>query len=133
MEKNGLLNQEIDLHGAKILVVDDVSDNRMLIDMYMRRTHSQILQATNGLEAIEMTEKNNPDLILMDIQMPIMDGYESVRRIRASGYKKPIIALTAHYMKEDCQMCVDAGCDDVLTKPARRKELLNKIQGILTT
>jgi CheY-like chemotaxis protein len=73
----------------------------------------------------------DPDLILMDIQMPIMDGYETVRRIRAAGYTKPIIALTAHAMKEEGQKCMDAGCDGVLTKPARRKELLGKIQDVL--
>ncbi|QLY26354.1 response regulator [Bdellovibrio sp. KM01] len=127
------LNKDIDLQGAKILVVDDVSDNRLLIDRYMRNTHSEILQAANGLEAIEIMEGHNPDLILMDIQMPIMDGYETVRRIRAAGYTKPIIALTAHAMKEEGQKCMDAGCDGVLTKPARRKELLSKIQDVLVT
>ncbi|WP_413560359.1 response regulator [Bdellovibrio sp. HCB209] len=132
-QKVETLSKEIDLQGAKILVVDDVSDNRLLIDRYMRNTHSEILQAANGLEAIEMMEKQKPDLILMDIQMPIMDGYETVRRIRAAGFTKPIIALTAHAMKEEGQKCMDAGCDGVLTKPARRKELLGKIQDVLHT
>ncbi|WP_413294889.1 response regulator [Bdellovibrio sp. HCB185ZH] len=132
-QKVECLSKEVDLQGAKILVVDDVSDNRLLIDRYMRNTHSEIIQAANGLEAIEMMEGQNPDLILMDIQMPIMDGYETVRRIRAAGYTKPIIALTAHAMKEEGQKCMDAGCDGVLTKPARRKELLGKIQDVLVT
>ncbi|UYL07370.1 response regulator [Bdellovibrio sp. SKB1291214] len=125
------LSKDVDLKGARILVVDDVSDNRLLIDRYMRNTHSEILQAANGMEAIEMMEDEDPDLILMDIQMPIMDGYETVRRIRAAGFTKPIIALTAHAMKEEGQKCMDAGCDGVLTKPARRKELLGKIQDVL--
>lgn len=121
----------IDLHGARILVVDDVSDNRLLIDRYMRNAHASVLQASSGMEAIQMTEDQQPDLILMDIQMPMMDGYETVRRIRAAGYNRPIIALTAHAMKEEGQKCLDAGCNDVLTKPARRTDLLLKIQDIL--
>jgi CheY-like chemotaxis protein len=121
----------VDLNGAKILVVDDVSDNRLLIDRYMRNTHASVMQASSGMEAIQMTEDQQPDLILMDIQMPMMDGYETVRRIRAAGYTRPIIALTAHAMKEEGQKCLEAGCNDVLTKPARRTDLLLKIQDIL--
>lgn len=119
------------LSNAKILVVDDVSDNRLLIERYMQGTGAQILMASNGLDAIEITEKEDPDLVLMDIQMPVMDGYETVRRIRGQGFIKPIIALTAHAMKEEAQKCLDAGCDDVLTKPARRKELIIRISETL--
>lgn len=123
---------DVDLDGTKILVVDDVSDNRLLIDRYMRNTHASVIQATSGLEAIRLTAEENPDLILMDIQMPHMDGYETVRRIRSAGYDRPIIALTAHAMKEEGQKCLEAGCNDVLTKPARRNDLLHKIQDILS-
>ncbi|MNJ98606.1 Autoinducer 2 sensor kinase/phosphatase LuxQ [compost metagenome] len=119
------------LANSKILVVDDVSDNRLLIERYMQGTGAQILQASNGIDAISLTEQENPDLVLMDIQMPIMDGYETVRRIRTGGYIRPIIALTAHAMKEEAQKCLDAGCDDVLTKPARRKELIARISETL--
>lgn len=121
----------LDLSGIKILVVDDVSDNRLLIERYMQGTNARIILAANGLEAIEMTKKENPDLILMDIQMPEMDGYETVRRIRQEGFTKPVIALTAHAMKEEGQKCLDAGCNAVLTKPARRQDLMARIASVI--
>lgn len=117
-----------DLHLRKILVVDDVSDNRLLIDRYLRSLNVQLLQASSGLEAIEAVEEYQPDLILMDIQMPVMDGYEAVRRIREKGFSNPIFALTAHAMREEKQKCLLAGCDLVLTKPVRRNELIQLIK-----
>lgn len=123
--------KKLDLTGKKLLVVDDVSDNRLLIERYMQGTHAEILLASNGLEAIDIALKQAPDLILMDIQMPEMDGYETVRRIRSQGFKKPILALTAHAMKEEGEKCIEAGCTAVLTKPARRQDLMARISEVL--
>lgn len=123
--------RKIDLRGKSILVVDDVSDNRLLIERYMQGTQAEIIQAANGLDAIKLTFNKNPDLVLMDIQMPEMDGYETVRRIRQQGFQKPIIALTAHAMKEEGEKCMDAGCTAVLTKPARRQDLMARISEVL--
>ncbi len=121
----------IDLKGAKILVVDDVSDNLLLISLYLRNTRSEVLQASNGFDAIKIVANHNPDLILMDIQMPTMDGFETVRRLRAGGFTKPILALTAHSVKEAGQDCLKAGYDGVITKPARKKELLTRLLDFL--
>lgn len=115
------------LTGKKILVVDDVADNRLLIERYLNGTHSIVYEAANGLEAIKLTKEKKPDIILLDIQMPIMDGYETVRHIRKNGYNKPVIALTAHAMKDELQKCLEAGCDKVLTKPAKRRDLISSL------
>ncbi|MEN0059974.1 MAG: response regulator [Bdellovibrio sp.] len=125
--------EPLELQGKKILVVDDVSDNRLLISRYLKNTGVQIIEAASGSEALAAIEWAAPDLILMDIQMPMMDGYETTQRIRAKGYDKPIVALTAHAMKEEIERCREVGCDEVMTKPARRKELSYLIRDMMNT
>lgn len=120
------------LEGKKILVVDDVSDNRLLIDRYLKHSGSEIIEASSGAEALSMISEKKPDIVLMDIQMPMMDGYEATGRARDNGYGGPIIALTAHAMKEEAKKCLDAGCDEVMTKPVRRKELTELIVKLLS-
>lgn len=122
------LANESSIAGKVILVVDDVGDNRLLIDRYLRPQKINLLQAGSGQEALDILQSTRPDLILMDIQMPMMDGYEAVRRIRMRGYKGPIIALTAHAMREETRKCLSAGCDAVLTKPTRRAELVGLLR-----
>ncbi len=108
-----------------ILVVDDVSDNRILIARYLKNTGAQVLLASSGSEAVKLAASEHPDLILMDIQMPDMDGYEATQRIREQNFSGPILALTAHVMKEDVSRCFASGCDEVIMKPAKRNELIN--------
>lgn len=112
----------------RILVADDAPDNQQLVRIILQRYGYTVEAAKNGLEAVKMALKGNFDLILMDIQMPLMDGYEATRQLRASGYKQPIIALTAHAMAEERARTIAAGCNGHLTKPLDKIELLRTIQ-----
>lgn len=116
----------------KILLVDDSKDNRLLINAYLKKTDHNIDMAENGQEAIEKFMSAGYDLVLMDVQMPVMDGYTATSEIRnwerEKGLDKTtIIALTAHAMKEDEQKSYDAGCDAHLTKPIKKAKLLETI------
>lgn len=102
-----------------VLIVDDVDDNRELLSRLVLIQGHQPITAGDGLEAVELTRKHQPDLIFMDISMPVMSGYEAISLIRKdNGFADiPIIAFTADAMPEDQDACYAAGCDDVLTKP----------------
>ncbi len=113
--------------GKSVLLVEDVEDNRLLIQQVLTRNGFKVTTAVNGSEGVTKAMNDHFDLILMDIQMPIMDGYTATHHLRKLGYKKPIIALTAHAMKEDQTRCIEAGCNDYLTKPLHITSLLDKI------
>lgn len=115
------------LQDIRILIVDDMPDNQSLIRAYLRPAGAQIDLANNGLEGFEMATKGNYDVILMDIQMPVMDGLQATQKLRAQGYTKAILAITAHAMKENREECLRAGCDDYLTKPVQRAYLIERI------
>lgn len=115
------------LRGKRVLVVDDSEENKILLRVYLSKAGLEVESAVNGAMGVEKALKNNFDLILMDIQMPIMDGYTATENLRANGYDKPIIALTANAMKEDRQRSIEAGCNDYLTKPIDSSRLLNTI------
>ncbi|MGZ3772844.1 MAG: ATP-binding protein [Bdellovibrio sp.] len=124
---------ESDSKKPKILIVDDTEDNRFLLLTYLKNFPFEIMEAQNGKEALDKIFKEKVDLVLMDIQMPIMDGYEATRRIRqceAKFHKKamPIIAVSANAMLEDIQRSLDAGCTEHLTKPVKKTSLLEMIQ-----
>ncbi|NQT70906.1 MAG: PAS domain S-box protein [Desulfobacteraceae bacterium] len=122
-----------DLQPLNILLVEDVEDNRLLIQSYLKKTPYQIEIAENGVIAVEKFTSGKYDIVLMDIQMPVMDGYTATREIRAwerkQGVKKvtPIVALTAYATKEEEQKSVDAGCTAHLTKPIKKARLMEAI------
>lgn len=115
------------LSETSILLVDDVEDNRLLIQRMLSKRGAKLTLATNGEEGLNKALAENYDIILMDIQMPIMDGYTATKKLRQAGYKKPIIALTAHAMKDDRERCLEAGCTDYLTKPVHVDALVQTI------
>jgi two-component system, sensor histidine kinase len=115
------------LHDVKVLVVDDSSDNRILMTHFLKAAGARVECANDGQEAINKINENDYQIVLMDIQMPVLDGYRATMQLRNQGYKKPIIALTAHALKEDKERSLKAGCSDHITKPVDRTLLLKKI------
>jgi len=116
---------------GQVLVAEDVKTNQMLIELLLKRMGLEVTIAANGKEAVQKALERKYDLIFMDIQMPNMNGYEATRALRKQGITTPIIALTAHAMKEDKTICIEAGCDDYLTKPLDHRDLLEKIRKYL--
>lgn len=114
--------------GTKVLVVDDSSDNRLLLNTLLSKWGIETDFSKNGLEAVEKASQSEYDLILMDIQMPIMDGNEATRILRRSAYTAPIVAVTAHTMNEEKAKAYDAGCDDYLVKPIHIPKLLEILE-----
>lgn len=119
------------LAGKRILVVEDVEENRFLMQQVLAKRGAQIIEAKDGREGVELALKGDFDLVLMDIQMPILDGYSAVRELRLRGYQAPIIALTAHAMAEDRNKCFAAGFSDYLSKPLQYDRLLGVVAQFL--
>lgn len=119
----------------KILVVEDNEDNRRILVYRLHKIGDfEIIEAQNGLEAIDMNDRYTPDLIFMDLKMPVMDGWEATKRIRVSegGRRVPIIALTAQAMAGDEQKALSIGCDDYLAKPVVDPEMVReKVERLL--
>ena len=115
-----------------ILVVDDTEWNRDLVVQLLEDEYN-VLQAVDGADAVRKAEQEKPDLILMDLGMPVMDGWEATRKIKANGDLThiPIIAVTSHAMVGDEIEARNAGCDDYLPKPIDETELLRKIKKFL--
>jgi two-component system, cell cycle response regulator DivK len=116
-----------------ILVVEDQEDNRQILRDLLVSTDYDIVEAENGVEALAAVAKRRPDLILMDIQLPIMDGYEATRRIKADPALRsiPIIAVTSYALSGDEARGREAGCDAYVTKPYSPRQLLAKIREFL--
>jgi signal transduction histidine kinase/CheY-like chemotaxis protein len=121
---------------ASILLVDDAKDNRTLIQIYFKHSPFEFTTAENGQEAFQLFEQKKFDLILMDMQMPVMDGYEATRKIRQLEKQKgsaetPIVALSAYSMPDEVTRGRLAGCNDYLTKPVRKNELFSVIGNLI--
>ncbi len=118
---------------AKLLLVEDNEMNRDMLSRRLQRRGHEVVLAVNGEEAITMAGTEKPDLILMDMSLPVIDGWEATRRIKALPESNdiPILALTAHAMADDRQKAMEAGCDDYDTKPVDFTRLTGKIQALL--
>ena len=113
-----------------ILLIEDNEMNRDMLSRRLRRKGFELLSAADGISGIELARRELPDLILMDISLPVMDGLQATRQLKADVHTEtiPIIALTAHAMSGDREKCLAAGCDDYATKPVEFPELLAKIR-----
>lgn len=117
--------------GTKVLIVEDTIDNQILLKLYFAKTGAHVTLAANGAEGVEKVLAERFDLILMDMQMPLMDGYTATRKIREFGYTMPIIALTAYAMQGDRDKTLQAGCSDYLTKPIEKDILFSVVKRLI--
>ena len=117
----------------RILYVEDNEDNIYVVKSRFARAGFTVLVATDGEQGVAMAAAERPDLILMDLRLPVLDGWEATRRIKAQPETRhiPIIALTAHAMSGDREKALAAGCDDFDTKPVEMPRLLEKVRALL--
>jgi CheY-like chemotaxis protein len=118
---------------AKILLVEDNEMNRDMLSRRLIRKGFDVVMAVDGEQAVALAQSELPDLILMDMSLPVIDGWEATRRVKAADTTSgiPIIALTAHAMAGDREKTLNAGCDDYDTKPIEMPRLLEKIEALL--
>jgi CheY-like chemotaxis protein len=118
---------------TKILLVEDNEMNRDMLSRRLMRKGYEVVMALDGRQAVEMAAGEKPDLILMDMSLPVIDGWEATRQVKAAAATRaiPVIALTAHAMAGDREKAIEAGCDDYDTKPIDLPRLLDKIASLL--
>ncbi len=116
-----------DLKGMRVLLVEDGQDNQFLLSHFLRSSGAEVDLAVNGQVGLDLARQKQFDLILMDIQMPVLDGYQATSRLREEGNRTPIVALTAHAMKGEKQKCFAAGCNSYLSKPINASTLIETV------
>ncbi len=118
---------------ARILLVEDNENNRDMLSRRLQRKGYEVILAEDGRQALEKAEAEKPDLVLMDMSLPEIDGWEATRRLKANPLTAamPVIALTAHAMSGDREKAMEAGCDDYDTKPVDLASLLAKMEALL--
>lgn len=119
------------LHGLSVLVVDDSNDNQIIVNRFLSDAGARVIAAYDGQEGVAKTLSLLPDVVLMDIQMPVLDGYEATRTLREAGYRGPIVALTANSLMSERDRALKGGFTDFLVKPIDRKQLIEKFGAYL--
>ena len=119
---------------VKILLVEDNEMNRDMLSRRLVRKKFEVVIAVDGVEGVEMSISEAPNIIIMDMSLPELDGWEATRKIKANPQTKsiPVIAMTAHAMTGDREKCLQAGCDDYDTKPVELSTLLDKIKNLIS-
>ena len=129
--------RELDEGGkmAKVLLIEDNEMNRDMLSRRLIRRGFQVVFAVDGQQGIDLARSERPDIILMDLGLPVIDGWEATRRVKADDATRgvPVIGLTAHAMTGDREKAIEAGCDDYDTKPVEFDRLLGKIERLLRT
>ena len=118
---------------AKILLIEDNETNRDMLSRRLERRGYQVLIAVDGAQGVAIAQAEMPHLILMDMSLPVLDGWEATRQLKAAAVTRsiPVIALTAHAMAGDREKALEAGCDEYETKPVEFQRLLGKIEALL--
>ena len=113
-----------------VLIVEDNEDNRLIYSQYLAHGGFRVLEATNGVEGIDVARRERPDIVLMDISMPVMDGLTATRMLKADEDLRsiPVIALTAHAMAADEAMAREAGCDGYISKPVMPRDVRAEVE-----
>jgi two-component system cell cycle response regulator DivK len=118
---------------AKVLVVEDNEMNRDMLSRRLMRRGFQVIFAVDGQQGIDLARSERPDIILMDMSLPVIDGWEATRRVKSDDATRgvPVIGLTAHAMAGDREKAIEAGCDDYDTKPVELERLIGKMERLL--
>ncbi len=126
-----MATQSYNWNGKKVLIAEDDRVNLMMVKLFLESTGITMFNAVNGDEAIELSTRENPDIILMDIRMPGMDGLDATRIIRVTNKNVPIIAVTAFAMPNDEEIAIAAGCSAFITKPYNKNFLMQRMNQLL--
>ncbi|RYZ66077.1 MAG: response regulator, partial [Proteobacteria bacterium] len=121
------------LSGRKFLVVDDSQDNQRIVSLFIRGVGGETDIASNGREAVQAALSNRYDVVLMDIQMPVMDGFQAMAALREKKFARPVVALTAHAMREERDRCLQAGFTEHMAKPIDRVALIEALARLSKT
>lgn len=132
-KKSGTVASTGEISGLKLLLVEDSPDNRVLIGRILKNSGACLETANDGLEGLTKALADEYDVVIMDVQMPRLDGYQAAAQLRQRGYDGPIIALTAHALKGERERCLSAGYNEYLTKPVDRKALVSAIANLSST
>lgn len=119
------------LSGLKVLLADDSPDNQLIVSFMLKSAGAEVAVVDNGQAALDQLREKKYDVVLMDLQMPVMDGFEALTRLRNQGNRTPVIALTAHTMSDERQKCLESGFTEHIAKPIDQTTLLEQLSSFV--